>query len=143
MPAWSMWLRPEWTLMVLIYWALALPQQCGVLLAAMTGLILDSLSGIILGKQMLIFALIVALVILIHRRFRMYDLWHQARVVLALALFAQLLLYCLDHLTNTPTHFGFIFLPPMISALIWPWIMIVLRGIRRYFGITTKFAIND
>jgi rod shape-determining protein MreD len=140
MPNWSLWARPEWVLLVLIYWALAFPEHCGVLTAGCVGLLQDSLTASPLGKHMIAFALITAIVVAMHRRFRMYDLWYQARFIFLFVLIEYLIFYFVDKLAGNPTLLIMMFAPALISALIWPWLMVVLRGLRRRFGLTAKIG---
>ncbi len=138
MPDWSLWARPDWVLLVLIYWALAFPERFGVWMAALAGLLQDNLLGSFLGKHMIVYALIVAVIIVMHQRFRMYELWHQARIIFFLVLSAHVLILFVDWLMGYPSPLYLALPPALLSALIWPWLMVALRGLRRYFGLMAK-----
>ena len=134
MPPWALWARPEWVLLVLVYWVLAVPERCGMTLAAFVGLLQDSLTGSLLGSHVLSYALIIAVVMLSHQRLRMYDVWQQAGFVFILIGLQQLMVYWIGLATGQQKVGLWFLLPAFISALIWPWLMVVLRGIRRSVG---------
>ncbi len=140
MPDWSLWARPEWVLLVLIYWALAFPERCGVLTAGCVGLLQDSVTGSLLGTHMISFALVTAVVITIHQRFRMYELWHQARIIFVFVLLEHVVSCFIDGFAGGSTPILMLLIPAVISALIWPWLMVVLRGLRRHFGLMVKIS---
>ena len=135
MPNWSLWARPEWVLLVIFYWVLALPERFGIFSAAVVGLIQDSLTASVFGRHALAYSLVVAVVLIAHKRLRMFDPWQQAGVIFILIGIERLIKYWIDVATGlSPTGLWFLF-PAMISALIWPWLMVVLRSLRRKVGL--------
>lgn len=135
MPNWSLWARPEWVLLVIFYWVLALPERFGILSAAAVGLIQDSLTASVYGRHVLAYSLVVAVVVIAHKRLRMFDAWQQAGMIFLLIGIERLIKYWIDIASGlTPTGLWFLF-PAMISALIWPWLMVVLRSLRRRVGL--------
>ena len=138
MPDWSLWARPEWVLLVLIYWTLAFPERFGVLLAGFVGLLQDSITGSLLGQHMIAFALVIAIVVSMHQRFRMYDLWHQARFIFFFILLEYFVIYSIDRLTGFKMPVLMMVVPALMSALIWPWLMVALRGLRRQVGLVVR-----
>ncbi|CAA0079253.1 Rod shape-determining protein MreD [BD1-7 clade bacterium] len=140
MPNWSMMGRPEWVILVLIYWVLAMPERCGVLSGAFAGLCQDLIMGSPLGKHALAYAFVLAIVMVMHKRLRMYDIWHQAGIVFLLILFQYLIMYWVDLLVGFPAAGLWIIFPALISALIWPWLLVVLRSLRRRFGLMVRIG---
>lgn len=138
MPDWALWARPEWTLLILIYWTLAFPEHCGVLIAGATGLLQDSLTGSLLGKHMLAFSLVIAIVLAMHKRLRMFDLWYQAYLIFFLILLENSVILFVDSLTGLTPKTWLVFVAAMINALIWPWLMVALRGLRRQSGLVGR-----
>ena len=140
MPNWSMMGRPEWVILVLIYWVLAMPERCGVLTGGFVGLVQDILSGSPVGQHALAYGFVLSVVVIMHKRLRMYDVWHQAGIVFLLICFQYLVMYWVDVVVGYPTAGLWLVFPALISALIWPWLMVVLRGLRRRFGLMIKIG---
>ena len=135
MPNWSLWARPEWVLLVIFYWVLAVPERFGVFTAAGIGLIQDALTASMLGRHVLAYSLVVAVVLITHKRLRMFDVWQQAGVIFVLVGIERLISFWFDVLSGqNPSGLWFLF-PAMISALIWPWLMVILRSLRRRAGL--------
>lgn len=140
-PAWAMWARPEWPLLVLLYWILAWPERYGIIVAAFVGFCQDNLTGSLIGQHMLAYAVVAAVFWSGSRRIRMFNVWHQAMLVGVLLLLSQLLQYWLVILTRTvEPAIGMLLLPALTGALLWPWFMIFLRGLRRRLGNTNSFG---
>ena len=106
-------LRPDWILLVLIYWVIALPHRVGLLTAWVLGLLADVLLGTLLGQHAIVFMVVAYVASNLYQRLRMFAVWQQSLVVFALVGLAQL-----------------------IGALVWPWMFLLLRFMRRFFGVT-------
>ncbi|MFC6669504.1 rod shape-determining protein MreD [Marinobacterium aestuariivivens] len=130
------WGRPEWVPMILIYWVLALPHRVGLGMAWMMGLSLDLLKGSTLGLNALALTLIAFLTLLIHQRLRMFPLWKQALMVMVLVGINQLTFHWMQSIAGNPRDSFMFMLPSLVSALVWPWIFVLLRSIRRTFRVT-------
>ncbi len=139
-PEWALWARPEWLFLVLIYWTLAMPERCGVLTAAFVGLFQDSLTASLMGKHMLAYSLVIAITFLGYKRLRMYDAWQQAGFVFLLLCLEQMIEYWISLATGHSSVGLWFLLPAVMGALIWPWLLVFLRGIRRKVGMINKIA---
>ncbi len=133
LPDWVKPLRPEWVGLALIYWAIALPHRVGVGTAWTLGLMLDVLKGGILGQHGLALAVIVYLILKVHQQFRVYPLWQQALIISALILLNQMLILWINGIVGLESSGWSYWLPSLSSALLWPWMFIILRDIRRHF----------
>lgn len=137
LPIWAVWFRPDWLLLVLIYWAMALPHRLNVGIAWIVGLFFDVLQGTVLGLHAMSFTLVIYVVVSVHHRLRVFPLSQQA-IWIALFIFSyQVILFWLHSFTgNTPSvGFGLYWVSSLTSALLWPWIFIILRDCRRRFKI--------
>jgi rod shape-determining protein MreD len=135
LPAWMLWLRPEFTLIVLIYWTLTIPDRCGLVAAMVVGLCQDTLTASLLGKHMLSYIVITALILFTYQRLRMFGVWQQALFIFLLLAIAQMVEFSIAMaIGNPPVHF-WILLPALVGALLWPWIMIFLREMSRKMGV--------
>jgi len=131
LPEYVEWGRPQWVALTLIYWVAALPHRIGPWHAWVLGLLLDILQGSLLGVHALSLAVIAYVMQLLHRRFRMYPLWQQALLVLVLIGTYQMALQWAQSLAATGSNSLLFLLPSLISTLIWPWLFVMLRSVRR------------
>jgi rod shape-determining protein MreD len=136
LPAWAHSFRPQWPLLVLIYWAMALPQRVGIGYAWVLGIAVDLLTSSLLGMHAMIYAIIVFIIIQLHRQIRVFPLWQQAIGIFMLLLLEYLLkIWLLGFTKQVPTGES-LWISPVISMLLWPWIYIILRDLRRRFNIS-------
>lgn len=136
LPEWAAHLRPAWVTMVLIYWCLALPQRIGVVNGWIAGLFLDVVNGALLGQYALALALIAFITHGMHRRMRLYPVWQQAMVVMLLLLMQQLLVIWVRGFIGQSPDTLLHWLPAFTSMLLWPWLFIILRDVRRRYRIS-------
>ena len=135
------WWRPEFLILLSIYFALEVPEKFGVACAWLTGLLLDIVEGNLPGQSAVAFAAVVYIVLLQYQRIRMFSLLQQMALVGMLVGIAQLLGYWIQVLAiqafAAPQALrGMQFLQPAISsALCWPFMVLLLRRIRRFFGL--------
>jgi len=131
LPDWAAPWRPAWVALVLAYWCLALPQRIGVGIAWFIGLLLDVMHGSLLGQHAFGLALVAYIVVIYHQQIRVYPLFRQALVIGSLIfIYTTLMLLIYNFLGSMP--YGYDYLAAAItSALLWPWVFIVLRDFRR------------
>ena len=135
-PVWAMDYRPEWVPMVLIYWVMALPYRVGIGWAWFIGIILDVLEGSILGLNAMSLVIIAYITLSLHLRLRMFAMLQQAGLVLVLVGLNLLLSHWLQIITGQITFTNSTFLmAALISAIIWPSLIQILRHIRRGFDV--------
>ncbi|MDP2244497.1 rod shape-determining protein MreD [Pseudomonas sp.] len=127
--------RPLWLALFLTYWVLALPQRVGMATAWCVGLLADVLNGTLLGHNALTLTLITFLVLSLHQRLRMFPMWQQSMVLLVVFGLAQLVHLWLNALTGSrPPTLAFV-LPALVSALLWPWVCVILRGVHKRLSV--------
>jgi len=135
-PVWTEQFRPDWVALVLIYWCMALPTRVGVGTAWSVGLMLDVLYGSMLGENALAKSLIAFLAVRFHLQLRMFPRWQQAVVVLLLVASNNLLVLWIKHLAGqAPSTWGYL-TPSIVSMLLWPWLFVILRDIRRHGNVS-------
>jgi len=135
LPAWAVNWRPAWVAIVLIYWCLALPHRVGIGIAWVSGLFLDVQQGTVFGQHAVALTIIAYIIISQHQRVRVFPLTQQALLVCILLLFSLLLsLWVRSLMGFTPQHWTY-WAPAFTSMLIWPWLFIILRDIRRKFHV--------
>ncbi len=128
-PSALLFLRPAWVELCLIYWVLMMPQQVGLCTAWFLGILLDVLNGCLLGLHALALVVITYFVCKYYRQIRMFPLWQQALVALALLLIYQAILFWLQAML-TQAHPNQ-WLTAFSSALLWPLVAGTLSRYRR------------
>ena len=127
--------RPMWLAMVVAYWVMALPHRVGLLTAWVTGLAADVLFGELFGQNALVLVLVAWLMLLLYQRIRRFPLWQQSLVKLPVLGIAQMVALWLNSLAGNRPPTLLYLLPAVISAVLWPWVFSVLRGVRRRFHV--------
>ncbi|MGE0384200.1 MAG: rod shape-determining protein MreD [Gammaproteobacteria bacterium] len=136
LPSWASAWRPAWVAMVLVYWCIALPQRVGVVIAWVVGLFLDVLTGALLGQHAAGLAIVAWVAVRLHLRIRVFPLGQQALVVgLMLAVYLAVMAL-VGRLTSVTQSHGNPLLALPASMLLWPWLFILLRDLRRRFQVT-------
>ena len=136
LPDWALVWRPCWVAMVLIYWCMALPNRIGPGTGWLLGLLIDVLQGTLLGMNALGFAVIAYFVQNSYQRLRVYPLTQQA-LVIGFYLFMYLLISLwIRGVSDDPKINWNYWMPLVTSMLLWPWLFIVLRDMRRKFHVS-------
>lgn len=135
LPEWAVAWRPAWVALVLGYWCLALPQSVGVLTGWIVGLYLDVVNGSLLGQHALGLAFVAYFIALNHRQIRVFPLTRQS-LVIGSVIFAYTLYTLIIYNLLGSKPYGYHHLASALtSALIWPWLFVVLRDLRRKFNL--------
>lgn len=132
-PDWAKMFRPQWYTLVLIYWAMALPARIGVFAAAGLGLAVDVVTGTLLGQHAIGLAFVAYVVQQTSQRLRLFPLWQQAVIVLSLLLLERAILFWGMGVSHQPLPGLHFWIAPFVGMILWPWIYIVLRDVRRRF----------
>ena len=131
LPDWAQMYRPNWMALMLIYWSMALPKQVGLWFAFFSGIVLDTSLGTLLGQHTLALVIVVYFNLLFYQRIRVLALAQQAIYVFALLLINQVVIAWVEGIMGRPTPLLAYFGAPLIGMLIWPWVFVILRDIRR------------
>jgi len=123
--------RPNWVALALIYWSMALPKRVGLWFAFFTGIFLDTSQGTLLGQHTLALVVVVFLNMNFYQRIRVLVLPQQAVYVFVLLLINQGLVAWVEGILGRPTPLLGYFGAPLVGMLIWPWVFVVLRDVRR------------
>ena len=134
-PEWAAYWRPEWVAMVLFYWCMALPQRVGIGTAWGLGLILDVLKGSLLGQHALGFSVTSFIILKTHQRIRVFPLFQQALIIFFLVVLHELLVLWVQGIIGKPPDSWKYWLPAVTTMLLWPWLFILLRDVRRRFQV--------
>lgn len=133
LPDWVQTYRPHWVALILIYWSMALPQRVGLWSAFFIGLLVDTAQGTLLGQHALALVIIVYINMNFYQRVRVLSLAQQAIYVLVLLAMIQVVVAWVEGIMGRPVPILAFFSAPFIGMLIWPWVFVILRDIRRKF----------
>lgn len=136
LPEWAAIYRPQWVALILIYWCMAMPERIGVGISWTTGLLLDVLTGTLLGQHALGFSVITYIMLKLHLRVRVMPLRQQVFTIFVLLLLERLLALWSTGAAGYPTPSLLYWITPLVSTLLWPWVFIILRDLRRRFHLT-------
>ena len=139
LPDWAQAFRPDWVTLVLIYWTMALPASIGVTIAWCVGLMLDVSHGALLGQHALGLVLVIYIIHSQHQRLRVASLVQQAILILFLLLMKQAIVLWVSGIMGHAPDSWMYFMPSLSSAILWPWVYIILRDLRRKFAHKTHF----
>lgn len=135
LPAFMEMGRPLWGALFLTFWGLYLPHRVGMTSAFCLGLAEDVLYGTPFGQNALVLTLTMFLVLSLHRRLRMFPMWQQGLTLLVVFGIAQLLQLWISALTGNRLPTLTFILPALVSALLWPWVAMLLRALQRRLNV--------
>ena len=135
LPEWADRFRPDWVALVLIYWCMALPHRVSIGTAWFLGLLLDATKGALLGQHALALTVVSFLTVKTHRQIRVLSPWQQSGSVLLFLSINQLLVVWINGIIGHPPADWWYLSPILGGALLWPWVFIVLRDLRRRFQV--------
>lgn len=124
-------LRPAWIALLLIYWALALPDKISVGTAFVAGIVWDLLLGSILGIHALVLSLAIYFVAKYHLILRNLSLWLQSLLVMAYIILIRMSIFLIELILHGADFNSQELLGAIISGILWPWIFLLMRQIRR------------
>lgn len=134
MPDWFKYLRPEWMLMVMLYWSMALPEKMGIFIAFCCGLILDVGLSNYLGQRSIAFIICIFIMGKLYQSVRVLPEIQQIITMFFFFMLYKLILLWMYGMTNqAPDNIYYFFLSAVTSAILWPWLFILLREVRRKF----------
>jgi len=127
--------RPSWVLLVAFYWVLALPHRVNVGTALLLGLLWDLMLGSTLGVRGLMMSVLCYVVALNFQVLRNLSLWQQAILVALLTLAGKLVEFWAEYLVSVITFEPERLWAVLLNFLLWPWLFLLLRRMRRKFSI--------
>ena len=131
LPEWVHIYRPHWVALILIYWSMAMPKRVGLWTAFFVGILVDVSQGTLFGQHAMGLVIVVFINQNFYQRIRVLSLVQQALYVFLLLLINQIITVWIEGYLGRPTPFSAFLGAPVIGMLIWPWVFITLRDIRR------------
>lgn len=128
--------KPSWLVLVLLYWVLAIPNKVSIGFAFIFGVIWDLVLGSVLGIHALVLSVFTYIIALNHLILRNLSLWQQSLLVVIFVIVIRLGIFLTEFfLHNAIFHWQELY-GALISALLWPWVFLLLRKIRRQVGLS-------
>jgi len=125
--------KPDWVALVLVYWVMAVPNRVGVFSGWIVGLFVDVLYGTLFGIHAMTFAVVAYLIQMTFHRLRLFPRWKQSLNITVVIGIHMLLGLVLRGFVK-PVSSDIIYWMPLIgSMLLWPWVFVILRDVRRRF----------
>lgn len=129
-------IKPNWLLLILVYWVIALPHRVSIGTAFILGIIIDLFSGAMLGVHVFAFCVVAYLATFKFQLIRNLALWQQSLVIIFLSMCYDLCLFILEIIINhSITLTPAIFLSEVMNGVIWLFIFLLLRYVRRRFRV--------
>ena len=135
LPAELGYLRPDWVAMVLVYWVIATPDRLGVVTAWVVGVIMDVLVGGLLGQHALSYVIVAYVTASLYQRLRMFSVWQQAAVIFVILGFSHIVGFWIESIAGLSQWSLWYILPAVTGALLWPWVFLLLRSLRRRYAV--------
>ena len=136
LPDWAINWRPAWVAMVLIYWCMAIPHRVGIGIGWMLGILLDVLQGTLFGQNAIGLAVLAYFTLKSHQRIRMFPLIQQAFLVCLMVLVYLIISLWIRGIMGVPPKSWTFWMPAFTSLVLWPWLFIILRDIRRRYHVS-------
>lgn len=128
--------KPSWLVLVLLYWVLALPNKVSIGFAFVFGVIWDLVLGSVLGTHALVLSVFAYIIASNHLILRNLSLLQQSLMVIIFVAAIRLGIFLLEFFLHNAIFHGQEFYTALVSTLLWPWVFLLLRKIRRQVGLS-------
>lgn len=133
LPEWLTAYRPEWVAIVLLYWTLALPGTINIGHAWVLGITMDILTGTLLGQHALGLIVVSLITVHLHQQIRNFHLWEQSLVMTLIIMVTMGLMLWIEGIQGRSPNSWLYWAPAISNLLLWPWLFILLRVVRRRY----------
>jgi rod shape-determining protein MreD len=123
--------RPDFLALVLLYWCIQQPRYVGVGTAWIVGLLMDVGDATLFGQHALAYAVLAYGAEYFRRRVLRFPLWQQAVQVAGLLVICSLIVLLVRVVGGALLPGWIYFAPPLVGALLWPLISILLQTPQR------------
>jgi len=124
-------LRPDFLAVVLLYWCIQAPRYVGVGTAWFVGLVMDVADATLFGQHALAYAVLAFAADYFRRRVLRFPLWQQAVQVAVLLVATAGLVLVVRFIGGAPMPRWTYAAPPIVGALLWPLLSVLLQRPQR------------
>ena len=121
--------------MVLMYWVIALPHRIRLVTAWIVGMIVDVLLGGLLGQHALSYVIVTYVAASVYQRLRMFSVWQQGAVIFVILGLSHIVGFWIESIAGLSQWSLWYILPAVTGALLWPWVFLLLRSLRRRYAV--------
>ena len=114
---------------------MALPSHVNIITAWIMGFLLDVLLGSVLGVHAAAMAVAIYIVAESFQKIRNFSVWQQALITGVLAAVYHLVVFWLQRFLIDVAFLTSYLYPVITSIILWPWMFLLLRKVRRHFSI--------
>lgn len=123
--------RPDFLALVLLYWCIQQPRYVGVGTAWVVGLLMDVGDATLFGQHALAYAVLAYGAEYFRRRVLRFPVWQQAVQVAGLLVICSSIVMLVRIVGGASLPGWIYFAPPLVGALLWPVISILLQRPQR------------
>ena len=131
-------LRPDLLALVLLYWCIREPRYVGVGTAWFVGLIMDVADATLFGQHALAYAVLAYAADYFRRRVLRFPLWQQGVQVAVLLALCAMIVLLVRIVGGAPMPRWTYIVPPIVGALLWPPLSVLLQYPQRPTHGTSK-----
>lgn len=133
LPSWMISFWPLWVALVIIFWSAYLPNLVSLWLVWFVGLFQDVLQGSLLGEHALACIVVSFMASAMSHQIKLFSLWQQMIKIGIILIIYQLIVIVFEGWSIN--HCVLFVCPLLTSLVIWPWILVLMRGIAVRFYI--------
>lgn len=123
------WFVPEWVLLIFIFWQMKVPRLINYWWVWPIGLFMDVQNANLLGSSVIGYAIVLYCLQLMYQRLRVFNVAQQTMVIFLLMCTFQLVTHWAGMLIDDVNKPFSLWLPALVSALVWPWLYLLLSSI--------------
>ena len=124
-------LKPDFVALVLLYWCIQEPRYVGVGIAWTIGLLMDVGDATLFGQHALAYAFLAYAAEYFRRRVLRFPLWQQAAQVAVLLGLCAALVLLVRYVGGAPLPRWTYAVPPLVGALLWPAVTLLMQLAQR------------
>jgi rod shape-determining protein MreD len=124
-------LKPDFVALTLLYWCIQAPRYVGVGVSWTMGLLMDVVDATLFGQHALAYAVLAYAAEYFRRRVLRFPLWQQAVQVVVLLLACAGLVLLVRMIGGAPLPRWTYAVPPIVGALLWPLLTVLLQWPQR------------
>ena len=130
--------KPDFVALTLLYWCIQAPRYVGVGVSWTMGLMMDVVDATLFGQHALAYAVLAYAAEYFRRRVLRFPLWQQAVQVAVLLGACAALVLVVRWIGGAPLPRWTYAVPPVVGALLWPPLSVVLQWPQRPSRRTTS-----
>ncbi|OOF35537.1 rod shape-determining protein MreD [Rodentibacter heidelbergensis] len=127
--------KPAWLVLVLTYWVLAIPNKISIGVAFWIGLIWDLVLGSTLGIHALVLSIAFYFIAKNHLILRNLSLWFQSLLIIIFVFLIRFSIFLVELFLHSATFNWQEIFGAIASGILWPWVFLLMRKIRRKVGL--------